>query len=325
MQTAITDNAANGPERPTDWQYVDWHAANRMVRNLRQRIFAATQAGEWKQVHSLQKLLLRSYSNRLVSVRRVTQVNQGKYTPGVDKVVIKTPEARGRLVDVLQHYQPWRAQPVRRVYIPKANGKLRPLGIPVVIDRCIQAMVKNALEPSWEARFEGSSYGFRPRRGCHDAIEKIYGLARPNKRKKWVVDADIQGAFDHISHEFLLTTLGSVPGRELIRQWLKAGYMEEGRSYDTPEGTPQGGVSALRSAQQSCSKDKEERRCGHVQRDGVSPKTPRLIRQAVDLSKKLSEARKTRGEVLALHYSMGPQAWVRLWLRKEPLCEASSP
>jgi RNA-directed DNA polymerase len=169
-------------------------------------------------------------------------VNQGKHTPGIDKVVIKTPAARGRLVDLLCHYQPWRAQPVRRVYIPKANGKLRPLGIPVVIDRCIQAMVKNALEPSWEARFEGSSYGFRPGRGCHDAIEKIYGLARPNKRKKWVVDADIQGAFDHISHEFLLTTLGPVPGRGLIRQWLKAGYMEEGRTYVTAEGTPQGGV-----------------------------------------------------------------------------------
>jgi RNA-directed DNA polymerase len=242
MQAAITDNAANGPERSTDWQYVDWHTANRMVRNLRQRIFAATQAGEWKKVHSLQKLLLRSYSNRLVSVRRVTQVNRGRHTPGVDKVVIKTPEARGRLVDLLQHHQPWRARPVRRVYIPKANGKLRPLGIPVVIDRCIQAMVKNALEPSWEARFEGSSYGFRPGRGRHDAIEKIYGLARPNKRKKWVVDADIKGAFDRISHEFLLTTLGPVPGRELIRQWLKAGYMEGGRFYDTPEGTPQGGV-----------------------------------------------------------------------------------
>jgi RNA-directed DNA polymerase len=242
MQAAITDNAANGPERPTDWQYVDWHTANRMVRNLRQRIFAATQAGEWKKVHSLQKLLLRSYSNRLVSVRRVTQVNQGRHTPGVDKVVIKTPEARGRLVDLLHHYQPWRARPVRRVHIPKANGKLRPLGIPVVIDRCIQAMVKNALEPSWEARFEGSSYGFRPGRGCHDAIEKIYRLALPNRRKKWVVDADIKGAFDHISHDFLLTTLGPVPGRALIRQWLKAGYMEKGRIYDTPEGTPQGGV-----------------------------------------------------------------------------------
>src|SRR5215813_8690286 len=106
-------SSANGPERLTDWQYVDWHAATRLVRNLRQRIFAATRAGEWTFFHSLQKLLLRSYSNRLVSVRRVTQVNHGRHTPGIDKVVIKTPEARGRLVDLLGHYQPGRAQPVR--------------------------------------------------------------------------------------------------------------------------------------------------------------------------------------------------------------------
>src|SRR5215467_386893 len=242
MQTAILDTTANGLERPTDWQYVDWHAATRLVRNLRQRIFAATRAGEWKKVHSLQKLLLRSYSNRLVSVRRVTQVNHGRHTPGIDKVVIKTPEARGRLVDLLQHYQPWRARPVRRVYIPKANGKLRPLGIPVVTDRCIQAMVKNALEPAWEAKFEGTSYGFRPGRSCHDAIEKIYGLARPHKTKKWVLDADIRGAFDNISHAYLLKTIGPVPGKELIKQWLKAGYVEHGTFHATEQGTPQGGV-----------------------------------------------------------------------------------
>jgi RNA-directed DNA polymerase len=140
--------------------------------------------------------MLRSYSNTLLSVRRVTQVNAGRNTAGVDKLVIKTPEARGRLVDHLSTYQPWRAKPVKRVYIPKATGKRRPLGIPTVIDRCLQAKVKNALEPFWEARFEGISYGFRPGRGCHDAIAKIYQLARPNKKKKWVVDADIKGAFD---------------------------------------------------------------------------------------------------------------------------------
>src|SRR6266480_3916496 len=102
---------------------------------------------------------------------------------------------------------------------PKANHKLRPLGIPVVIGRCLQAMVKNALEPSWEAKFEGTSYGFRPGRSCHDAIEKIYLLARPNKTKKWVLDADIKGAFDHIAHDYLLKTIGPVPGKELIKQW----------------------------------------------------------------------------------------------------------
>src|SRR6185369_9871795 len=123
---------------------------------LRQRIFKATRANDHRKVRSLQKLMLRSYSNILMSVRRVTQVNAGKNTPGVDKVVVKTPAARGKLVDHLATYQPWRASPVRRVYIPKSNGKQRPLGIPTVLDRALQAMVKQALEPEWEARFEGS-------------------------------------------------------------------------------------------------------------------------------------------------------------------------
>src|ERR687887_2709075 len=173
----------NGTDRSTDWQSVNWRKANRQVRNLRQRIFKATQAKDWNKVRSLQKLMLRSYSNTLVSVRRVTQENQGKRTPGIDGVKVTSPEGRGRMVNHLMTFQPWKAKPAKRVYIPKANGKLRPLGIPTVIDRCLQARVKNALEPKWEARFEGSSYGFRPGRGCHDAISKIYLIARPNKTK----------------------------------------------------------------------------------------------------------------------------------------------
>src|SRR5229473_2833028 len=233
---------ANGTEKQTDWNAINWRQANRTVRNLRHRIFRATQEGNLNKVRSLQKLMLKSYSNRLVSVRRVTQINAGKHTPGVDKLVIKTPAARGRMVDDLAHYAPWKAKPVKRVYIPKANNKLRPLGIPVVVDRCLQAMIKNALEPAWEARFEGSSYGFRPGRSCHDAIEKIYGLARPNKTKKWVLDAEIRGAFDNISHAYLLETIGPVPGKELIKQWLKAGYVEHGAFHATEQGAPQGGV-----------------------------------------------------------------------------------
>lgn len=235
-------HSANGTETQTDWNSVNWRRANRTVRNLRHRIFRATQEGDLKKVRSLQKLMLKSYSNRLVSVRRVAQVNAGKYTPGVDKLVLKTPAARGSMVDQLAQFTLWKAKPARRVYIPKANGKRRPLGIPVIIDRCLQAMVKNALEPAWEAKFEGTSYGFRPGRSGHDAIEKIYGLARPNKTKKWVLDADIQGAFDHISHDYLLRAIGPVPGRELIKQWLKAGYVEQEAFHATEEGTPQGGV-----------------------------------------------------------------------------------
>ena len=164
------ERLANGTETQTDWNTIDWKKANRTVRNLRQRIFRATQEGNLKKVRSLQKLMLKSYSNRLVSVRRVAQINAGKHTPGVDKLVIKTPEARGRMVDALAHYSLWKAKPAKRVYIPKANNKLRPLGIPVVVDRCLQAMVKNALEPAWEAKFEGTSYGcatWPQLSGCH--------------------------------------------------------------------------------------------------------------------------------------------------------------
>ncbi len=235
-------NGVNGPEGLTDWNSVNWRKANRQVRNLRCRIFRASQQGDFRKVASLQKLMLRSYSNRLIAVRRVTQVNQGKRTPGVDKVLVKTPKARGNLVDDLATVQPWRAHPTKRVYIPKAGGKTRPLGIPAIKDRAFQAMVKNALEPSWEARFEGTSYGFRPGRGCHDAIQKIFNLARPNKRKKWILDADIEGAFDTIDHEYLMRAIGPVPGRELIRQWLKAGYVDRGVFHPTEAGTPQGGV-----------------------------------------------------------------------------------
>ena len=130
--------SANGPRRPTDWTRVNWRRVQRQVCTLRQRIFRASQAGDGKRARSLQKLMLRSYANTVLSVRRVTQFNAGRYTPGVDKLLVKTPEARGKLVDLLCTCSPWCAKPVRRVYVPKANSQLRPLGIPTILDRCLQ-------------------------------------------------------------------------------------------------------------------------------------------------------------------------------------------
>lgn len=242
-ETTLTEKETVRPaQTPCNWDTIDWSHCTSYVRKLRQAIFWATKENDLKKVRTLQRIMLRSYENRCMAVRRVTQVNQGKYTPGVDKVLVKTPKARGELVDLLDEYEPWKPLPARRVYIPKANGKLRPLGIPVILDRCLQAIIKNALEPYWEAKFEDSSYGFRPGRSCHDAIERIYNLASAKGNRRWVLDADIKGAFDNIDHEKLLELIGNFPARELIRQWLKAGYLEGGVFHDTEAGTPQGGV-----------------------------------------------------------------------------------
>jgi len=212
----------NGPEGASlDWQAIDWQAAEERVRRLRQRIFTASQAGDVKKVRNLQKLMLRSHANTLLSVRRVTEVNAGRKTAGIDGQVILTASGKATLVRVIQHQsKPWRARPVKRVYIPKANGKLRPLGIPVIVDRVLQARVVNALEPEWEARFEPRSYGFRPGRGCHDAIEAIYSTGKGQRSKRvWVLDADLAAAFDRIDHDHLLGQLGSFPARKRVEHW----------------------------------------------------------------------------------------------------------
>ena len=243
---AAAQVVVSGPEDETlDWRQIDWRCAERNVRRLRQRIFTASKAGDLQRVRRLQKLMLRSRSNTLVSVRRVTERNAGRLTAGVDGEVVLTPEARTELVlRVEDSREPFKALPVRRVFIPKPGGKKRPLGIPVILDRCHQARVLNALEPEWEARFEPKSYGFRPGRGCHDAIEAIFQVAKQNPRRLWVLDADLAGAFDRIGHDHILAMIGAFPARGMVRAWLKAGVVENGRLSRTEEGTPQGGVAS---------------------------------------------------------------------------------
>jgi RNA-directed DNA polymerase len=245
------DTPVNGPEGlpPFDgdaWDHVDWRRHEEQVRRLRGRIFKAVQEGDWPLARNVQKLMLRSWSNTLVSVRQVTQRNAGRRTAGIDGLVALTSQARAEMaVQVHATIGSHQPSPVRRVYIPKASDKtkMRPLGIPVLSDRCHQARVRNALEPEWEARFEPRSYGFRPGRGCHDAIESLYNTLHGKSRRVWILDADLAGAFDKISHGHLLEMLGGFPARDMIAGWLKAGIFEAGKGFaPTGEGTPQGGV-----------------------------------------------------------------------------------
>lgn len=257
LDTMTTQTAVSAPEQVVvvngpkdvvlDWDAIDWRFHEDQVRRLRQRIFKATQDGNLATVRNLQKLMLRSWSSTLLSVRQATQRNAGRKTAGVDGQVALTSQARMDLaVQVHRDGSSWQPLPVKRVYIPKAGNraKLRPLGIPVIADRCHQGRVRNALEPEWEARFEPKSYGFRPGRGCHDAISAIYNVCAGSRAKRvWVLDADLAAAFDKIDHSRLLEALGSFPARDMIRDWLKAGVFEAGKGFaPTQEGTPQGGV-----------------------------------------------------------------------------------
>lgn len=171
-------------------------------------------------------------------------MNKGKKTAGVDKELALTPKARMALVRSMGHYTLWKAKPTRRIYIPKAGkpGQLRPLSIPTIRNRVAQAIVKNALEPCWEAQFESNSYGFRPGRSIHDAIERCWHYLKGNSLRTWILDADLKSAFDQISHQHILNAIGPVPGRELIKTWLKAGYVEADFFHETESGVPQGGI-----------------------------------------------------------------------------------
>ena len=228
-----------------NWQRLIWKKVEKMVFRLQKRIYAATKAGLFKKARNLAKLLLRSSCSIILNVRRVTQDNSGKKTAGVDGVKSLTPVQREKLVlDLIalakRNWKGYHARPIRRVYIPKSNGKLRPLGIPTIRDRVAQGVVKTAIEPKWEAEFEPGSHGFRPAHNAQDAIADIYSCL--NQTKKWILDADIKGCFDNIDHQMLIDKMDSKTKKFMVGQWLKAGIMDK-QEFSTSEiGTPQGGI-----------------------------------------------------------------------------------
>jgi RNA-directed DNA polymerase len=226
-----------GEREQTAWSDIDWAAAEAAVRRLQGRIYRAAAAGNQQQVKNLQKLLVRSTSAKRLAVRRVTQQNAGRTTPGIDGVVCRTPESRMRLAAGLS-LRGYRPQPVRRVHIPKSDGRTRPLGIPTIRDRALQMLVKMALEPEWETRFETNSYGFRPGRCTMDAIVALHLTLAPAGASEWLLDADISGCFDNLGHQPLLARLPAFT--TTIRRWLKAGTVELGTWKPTTAGAPQG-------------------------------------------------------------------------------------
>jgi RNA-directed DNA polymerase len=236
-----------------EWYAINWQAINRNVRRLQVRIVQATKESRWGRVQALQRLLTHSYSGKVLAVRRVTE-NNGKKTPGVDQEIWDTPEKKTQAVHALKR-RGYRSQPLRRVYIPKSDGKtMRPLGIPTMKDRAQQALYLLALAPVVETTADKNSYGFRQQRSCADAMVQCF-LALRSANTQWILEGDIKSCFDKISHDWLLA---HVPmDRVILQKWLKSGYMEKHVFHDTTDGTPQGGI--ISPALANCALDGLER------------------------------------------------------------------
>ncbi|HHH6702879.1 TPA: group II intron reverse transcriptase/maturase [Escherichia coli] len=218
------------------WHTINWKRQYRTVRRLQTRIVKATQEKQWRRVKALQRLLTRSFAAKALAVRRVTE-NSGRKTPGIDGKTWSTPAEKWNAINNLRRngYKP---SPLKRVYIPKSNGKLRPLGIPTMKDRAMQALYLLALEPVAETTADRNSYGFRPHRSCADAIEQVFNNLNRKTSATWVLEGDIKGCFDNISHKWLLEHIPM--DKRILRSWLNAGFMEKGRLFTTDAGTPQG-------------------------------------------------------------------------------------
>jgi RNA-directed DNA polymerase len=239
MGKQTTADSAGAPINETvEWNSIDWKAVHKQVRRLQMRIAKAVLAKRWNKVKALQYLLTRSLVAKLLAVKRVTS-NKGKKTPGVDGVLWQGARAKWQAVQSLRR-RGYKVQPLRRIYIPKKNGKKRPLSIPTMTDRAMQALYKLALGPVAETTADPNSYGFREGRSCADAIQAAFGyLSKPNSAT-WVLEADISGCYDNISKEWLLENIPM--DKTILKKWLDAGYVEEGITYPSRKGTPQGGI-----------------------------------------------------------------------------------
>ena len=276
------ETEAMAPQPIEDWAYIPWRKLARKVYRLQKRIYRASDRGNDKAVHNLQRLLMKSQAARTLAVRKVTQDNQGKRTAGIDGVKSVEPAQRMDMVRRLRHHKTIKPKPTRRVWIPKpGKAEKRPLGILTMLDRAHQCLVKLALEPEWEARFEANSYGFRPGRSAHDAIAAIFNII--SKQPKYVLDADIANCFNNINQTVLLEKLHTYPAmRRVIKAWLKAGVLEEGVFTPTEAGTPQGGPLSPLLANVALHGMEQAIQAEYPWKGRDKPK-PKLVRYADDL------------------------------------------
>lgn len=221
-----------------NWSSIKWNKVKKKVQELQMRIAKAVREGKFRLVKSLQRLLAHSFYGRLWAIRRVV-TNKGKTTPGVDGIVWNTPKKKMQAVNLLKRrgYRPF---PLRRVYIKKKNGKLRPLSIPTMKDRAMQALYALAMVPVAETTGDPNSYGFRDSRCCADAIKQCYNCLAKRRSARWILEADIQACFDRIDHQWMLNNI--LMDKKILKSWLNAGYVNKGKLYPTTAGTPQGAV-----------------------------------------------------------------------------------
>ncbi len=243
--TADTSTAPKG-ERPADapslsreWDSIDWNKAEEQVGRMQERISKAYSEGRTSLAKRLSYLLVNSFYAKALAVRRVAEQNKGKHTPGVDKVLWPSAKAKMEAVHEL-NIGKYRSKPLRRIYIPKKNGKLRPLSIPTMYDRAMQALYALALDPIQEATADPNSYGFRIGRSCQDAESRIHLLMSSSRKPEWVLEGDIKGCFDNFSHQWMMENIPM--DKHVLKEFIKAGYVFENQLFPTEKGSPQGGV-----------------------------------------------------------------------------------